>query len=204
MTYIIGGGGKLSGGKTVTFVKFCVDMHKQGWKIVTNVKLKGIDHVYMSSEELISFIKDNMDNQNQMEEMFYHSVLFIDEARNLFSARKSSTNLNEMMTQFIMMLGKLSCHFLYTFQVWTSMIDTQLREITHLILDMQRLDKHGKPLIADRIIKDKIYIRVKIYIPERDQLINTGKSFVYDPSDYFKYYNTREIVLVDRDKYLRR
>lgn len=205
MSYIIGGGGKLSGGKTVTFVKYCIDMHnKHGYKIITNAKLKNIDYQYFKSDDLINFIMSNMDNDKVLLDMFYRSILFIDEARNLFSARKSMSNLNEMLTQFIMMLGKLSCHFLYTYQAWTSMIDLQLREITHLLLDMQRVDMNKQPLQGDRILKQDILIKVSIQKIVKDKIINTGKFYYFDPKPYFKYYNTREMILVDRTKYLKK
>lgn len=203
MSYIIGGGGKLSGGKTVTFIKFLVDMYnEQELKIISNIKLKHIPHIHLTSDQFILFIKSNMENQQKLRNMFYKSIVFIDEARNLFSARKSSSNLNEMMTSFIMMLGKLNCYFFYTFQVWDSMIDKQLREISHLVLNMERIDENGNPVVDDRKVDYPIFIKVNILIPTKDELVNTGKFFIFNPNPYFKYYDTEEIVLVNREKYL--
>lgn len=101
-----------------------------------------------------------------------------------------------------MMLGKLDCDLYYTYQVLESMVDKQLRLVTDYNLKTYRVDKLGRLFQGKRIVDQKIFILVEVYIYENDEETYIGK-FFYDPSKYFNWYNTREIVLVDRDKYTR-
>lgn len=201
---IIGSGGLLSGGKTVTFVRFLKEGQEEGKRIISNIKLVGIPYQFITFEKFIEILQKYRNDQDMLMKIFYNSIMFWDEARNLVSARKSTTNLNEMVTSFLMMAGKLDCDVYYTFQVLTSMIDLQLREITHFFLECERIDEKGQVIIGGKRILEgqKVYIRVKLMQLINDKLEYTGRNFVYDPAPYFKYYNTREIVLLDREKYL--
>lgn len=204
---IIGLGGNLSGGKTLTAIKLSIDLAKDNdKKIISNIILDipDIETIYSESEELIDFIIKNRRDQDSLFEFFGNSVLLLDEARAFYSARKSSSNLNEILTSFMMMIGKLDCDVIYTYQVLTSMIDRQLREITNMHLKTYRINEKGNLIIGKkRILKEKIYILAEIYEPKTsDEIVYTGKKFVYDPEPYFNMYNTREVVLVNREKYL--
>lgn len=200
---ILGAGGNLSGGKTVTFIRFLLEGHKEGKRIISNIKLIGIPYTFMTFEKFIEILQKYREDQAMLQKIFSNSIMFWDEARNLVSARKSTTNLNEMVTSFLMMAGKLDCDVYYTFQVLTSMIDLQLREITNFFLDCTRIDTKGKPIIGKpRILTEKVFILVRLMVYQKEELVWTGKKFVYDPSPYYQYYNTREIVLLDRERYL--
>lgn len=202
---IIGIGGKLSGGKTCTMVHLALKLHKENKKkIVSNIKLYGVEYTYIESEELIDFIIRNKRNEEEIKRVFYDSVLLIDEIRNLISARKSSSNLNEVITQFLMMLGKLDCFCLYTYQVLGSQVDLQMREITSYQLECFRIDEKGKNLqFEKRVLPYPVYILVAVYEYTLEKLVYLGK-FILDPVNVYKFYNTREIIIVDRDKYLKR
>ena len=200
---IIGSGGKLSGGKTVTGIFLLNEVGiKQGKKIISNIRLKDIDYTFIENDYFIRFIKQNIKNQKALMKLFFNSFLLLDEIRGLISARKSTSNLNELLTSFFMMLGKLDCDLYYTYQVLESMVDKQLRLVTDYILKTYRITKDGKLYSGPRIAKQDILIRVEVYIYENEIEQFIG-SFVYDPKPYFNRYNTREITLVDRDKYTR-
>lgn len=204
MADIIGFGGKLSGGKSVTAVSYLIDDYEKGKKIVSNIPLYGLkEYTFIESEDLATFIISNYKNQKEIEKRFFNASLFIDEARNLLSARKSNSNLNEIITQFLMMLGKLDCNFYYTYQIFGSQIDIQLREITHNLIECKRVDKNGNPYFGPRKAAIKIYIHCIVWEIVEGGLKEAGQ-YYYDPEPFFKYYNTREFVIVDREKYLKR
>lgn len=207
MADIIGFGGKLSGGKSVTAMMMLEDDYNKGKKIISNIPLFFPDNSkirYIESEALADFILKHYKDQQKIEEIFLNSTLFIDEVRNLLSARKSMSNLNELITQFLMMLGKLDCNFYYTFQIFGSQVDLQLREITHYVFECKRIDENGNDYNGPRISEKKIYINVKIYEVVGEGMRYTGTQFTYDPQPFFKYYNTREFIIVDREKFLKK
>lgn len=200
---VLGLGGALSGGKTVTCMYFIKEALKEGKKVISNITLYGIPYTNMSFDQFIAILQKYRNDQKKLMEIFYNSIMLWDEARNLISARKATTNLNEMSTSFLMMAGKLDCDIVYTYQVLTSMIDLQLREITTYFLDCTRIDSKGNPIMGKkRILDEKVLILVRLMMYENEQLNYTGKKFIFDPEPYYKYYNTREIVLLDREKYL--
>lgn len=205
MSNIIGLGGKLSAGKTVTVISLLLDDFSKGKKIISNIELFNIPYRHMPSENFVDFIIKNRNNQSLMQESFYNSSILIDEARGLFSARRSMSNLAEIVTSWIMMCGKLDIKFYYTFQVWNSQIDLQLREMTDTILKCTRCNNLGIPITSEnRILTEDILIKVEILKPTEKAVINTGKYYFYNPKNYYSFYKTREIIIVDRNKYLRK
>jgi len=202
MSDVVGLTGAMSSGKTVTSISLLKYYHDQGKRIISNHKLRGIPHKYLNSEDFVKFIIENYNNQAKIEDNFFNSVVFIDEARGLYSARRSMTNLAEITTSFIFMLSKLSCDFLYTTQLLQSQIDLQLRSITTHLLECERVNSKGFPYHGDRIGDEPVFIRIRLWRPS---LINKGwttsnKFYYFDPSPYYKYYNTREILIVNRSK----
>lgn len=201
-------GGKLSGGKTTTGTRFSIDKAmKEKKKIISNIRLfnlpEGIEFLWLPNEEFIKFLKLNYRNEDALMKMFFNSVLFLDEIVNIISARKSSTNLNEIVTNFLMMTGKLDCDVVYTYQVQESQVDKRLREIANIYANCYRVDRNLQPLInKPRIVNEKVYILV---IMELDFDI-AGKKYtqmLYDPSPYYKFFNTREMNLTDTSKFMR-
>lgn len=204
---IIGLGGKLSGGKTISMVRFAYRMGLRGKKIITNIHLNfpsNIEVIELSNEEFIDFLKENYDDQDKIKSMFFNSVLMLDEVSSLLSARKSTTILNELVTNFLMMAGKLDCHVIYTFQIKESQVDKRLREISQVYGNCYRINANtGIPIIeGDRILSDKVLIMVVLEYDFDILGLKTTKE-VFDPSPYFNMYNTREVVLLDRSKYMR-
>lgn len=211
----IGIGGNLSGGKTILAIAFLVEEFTNK-KIISTINLVGFkDYIHLTSEQFADFIQEYKDDYEALETMFKDTVLLLDEARNLISARKSTSNLNEMITQFLMMAGKLDCDVIYTFQLLNSQIDMQLREITNVFFECERLGIDKKPLPFQyarmRIPKDKegnlIPTIIMVTLMQNDkkgELVKSKKKFFIDPLKYKDFYNTRELVILDREKYLKR
>lgn len=203
---IVGIGGKLSGGKTVTMVRYAHDKWLKGKKVISNFRVKFSDtneNVYfMSNTVFVDWLKSNYMDQEALKDMFFNSVLLQDEIVNLASGRRTSTTLNEMITNFYMMAGKLDCDIVFSFQKDT-MADIRLREIANIYCNCYRISENKQPLIwKDRKVKEKVYIAV-ISMLDFDILGQQIVTEVYDPSPYFKMYDTREITLLDRSKYMR-
>lgn len=219
-----GVGGKLSSGKGIVSILLILDLletsHK---KVISLIRLKGIpDYEFLPVEEFVDFILENAQDYNALKKKFGNTILNADEIRNVISARKSSSNLNEMMTQFFMMAGKLDCDIIFTYQVYTSQIDLQFREITDLNLDCERVNENGgmlefkyarmriptynldpDDLRPDNLVP--IAIKVTLMIYQDEKLFNTGKAIII-PFELVRkagqHYDTRELIILDRTQYL--
>lgn len=206
----VGIGGHLSGGKTNFGLAIVLDWSDMGKskKIISVVKLNEISHTYYTNDELVEFLIKWKDSPEMLKKVFYNSVLFLDEIRNFISARKSTTNLNETFTQFLMMAGKLDCDVVFTYQVYTSQVDLQLREITDYNFECERVTENLEPLPFSEARKRIPSIPVRILVTmmefDGDKLIPTDKRFAYDPLEFSRYYNTRQMLILDRDKYLKK
>lgn len=219
-----GSGGKLSSGKGVVSIILIKELRElSNKKIISLIRLSGFDNYeYMSIKDFVDFIIENANNYEELKKKFQNTILNADELRNLISARKTSSNLNEMLTQFFMMAGKLDCDIIFTYQVYTSQIDLQFREITDLNLNCERVLENGdmlpfkyarmriptfnlkhNDLRPENLVPIAIKATLMLYIDEK--LISTGKS-VLIPFDKVKeagqHYNTRELIILDRTQYL--
>lgn len=206
---IFGIGGKLSGGKTCTSVMFAHEKFKEGKKVIANFNITFPEDpesdrvIFMRNDQIVDFIKGHYQDQESLRSMFYNSVLILDEIGQLISARASSTALNQLMTGFFMMAGKLDCDVLFTFQVKESMVDKILREVCNVYANCYRVTSDGEPLIFDsRIYPGKIAIVVVLEFDFDIMGMKYGQ-LVYDPTPYYAMYDTREITLLDRSLYLR-
>lgn len=200
---ILGIGGKLSSGKTVTSVKYAYDTHRiKKKKVIANIKLN-FESEYMPNEAIVEFIKRNYQNQSALRSKFQNSVLILDEITNIISARKSTTVLNELITNYLMMAGKLDQDIIFTYQILESQVDLRLRDICNIYANCFRVDRKGRPLLfQDRIVNQKIYIAI-IYQLDLDlKGVHLVQKY-FDPERYFPLYDTREINLMDTSKFMR-
>lgn len=204
---IFGIGGKLSGGKTCTGVKFSHGQWLTGKKVISNIYIKfpeGDDRtVFIRNDQLVAFLKRYYMDSVKLKEFFFNSVLLLDEIVNLIGSRRSSTALNELFTNFFMMAGKLDCDVVFTFQVKESQVDKILREVCNVYANCYRINDKGVPLVfEERVYKGKIMIAVLLEF-DFDILGMKYSKLVYDPEPYYKMYDTREITLLDRSAYMR-
>lgn len=201
----IGMGGNLSGGKTAFAVWLTVHSDPDK-RIISNIWLDipGREVFLIKNSDLIEFLIENYENQEKLFSFFGNSVLLLDEITNLINARRSGANINEIFTTFLMMCGKLDCDVLFTYQILESQVDKRLREITNVYAHCQRIDAEtGMPMFfMPRITSKKVLIRVLLEFNLEVYGI-VQKQFVFDPSTVFSLYNTREIVLLDRSRYLK-
>lgn len=197
---IIGLSGPMSSGKSVTSIYVAEEYMKEKDNLISNMSLNIPKFKYLTTEELIyKAFNDSM--------FFWNSVLLIDEVHNIVDARKSSSNLNQKFTQFITQIGKLDCTVILTSQILKSQVDLRLRAFMEIFIECRRgyLDKNNKfkPLpMYKRIHKDKkIRIQIKWQKKEFDEW-SLPRYAIFNPKPYYEKYNTHEIILVDRDKFL--
>lgn len=206
---IFGIGGKLSGGKTCTAVMYSYDKFLAGKKIIANFKINFPeypncpDQIFISNTQFVDFIKKNYHNQDALKKLFFNSVLILDEIGQIISSRRSSTGINQLITGFLMMAGKIDLDVVYTAQVQDSMVDKILRECTNVYCNCFRIREDGSPLIfEDRIYQGKIRIAILLQL-DFDIGGQVIKTLVYDPEMYYSFYDTREITLLDSSQYMR-
>lgn len=195
----IGLGGKLSSGKTVIGLSYVIDALKNNKKIISNIELD-LQYTHLSNEGFLRYIIKALDNPDLLNKMFFNSCLFLDEISQLLDARKSTSYVNDLVTNFIIMAGKLDCDIIFTYQILESQVDLRLREICDLFGYCIPLDENLNPMFlrTKRIIENQIYILV-LYTLNLGTFGNFEYYKLYDPKPFYKLYNTREIVLLNRD-----
>lgn len=201
---ITGAGGKLSGGKTAFCVReIIVNAEVSGKKVISNIKLQNVEYQHMPNEMFVEIIQNAVNDSELLRKTFFKKILFLDEITHLLDARKSSSNLNVLITNFFMYIGKLDCDVYFTYQVLDSQVDTRVRDVCNVNAECIRLDSYGRPIIfRDRILDEQVYILV-IKIMDLGPLLGKKvRAEVFDPLPYVKYYDTREMVSLDREKYL--
>lgn len=195
---IIGILGNLSSGKTLLAIKLIYDELKKNpnKKIFSNIKLN-FKYEHIDFESLVSNIINNSS-------MFFNSIVLADELHLLAESRRSSSDLNLTITKFITQLGKLNCIMIYTSQIF-SQVDVRLRELTDILVFCERVSENLEPLfLKSRIVKEKIYIRCELLIKRYGGIKYTSVKFVFNPQEYYGLYDTREVVMLDRDKFLKK
>lgn len=189
--------GNLSSGKTLLGVKTIFEEKQKNpnLKIISNIYLK-MDYDQLDLEGLLSKVAED-------KEYFRNAVLFIDEIHNLVDARKSTSNLNVDFTRFVTQIGKLNCNMIFTSQIFSSQIDLRLRELCDVLFFCKRVNEKGQAMILrERKVNEKIFIFVTYFFKEFGGLVFKQGKFVFSPEKYYGLYDTEEIVVLDRTKYL--
>lgn len=187
--------GNLSSGKTITSIML-IDNYFKNQPVISNIKLNFDNAITLSIEKLYDYAINNP-------EYFLNKILLVDEIHNIVDARRSSSSLNTKFTLFLTQLGKLDCTLFFTSQILSSQVDLRLRNLCDVFIFCERVLENPTDVFnIKRITKDKIYIKCLMYIKVMSGLDYKRFKFIYDPSQYFNSYDTREIVLIDREKYL--
>lgn len=200
---IIGFFGNMSSGKTLLAVKNAYeDSIKMNKRVISNIKLN-FDHIKLDTEELI--IKSKSDPY-----FFNNSILLVDEIHNIIDARRSSSLLNTEFTLFLTQIGKLEVNpILYTSQIYESQIDLRMRAFTDREVFCERFEIRNNrviPVMHDtRITNNPIMIKMIIRdnkMAGEKVLIRRG-NYIPKQEDYDRY-DTFELVMIDRQKFMRR
>lgn len=215
-------GGNLSGGKGILSMILIDELlsYDKTQRLISVVPLSKIaypSYEFFHVKDLANYILQNLDNYENLKKTFSNSVLFLDEIRNLISARKSTTNLNEALTTFLMTAGKIDCQIVFTYQLFTSQVDIQLREITDYNFECTRVlsDGSSMPLkyAMKRIPKNdkgelvEVCIQVEVMSFQNDKLFHTGimQTIPFEViNETGKKYKTRYLSILDRSQFLTR
>ena len=168
ITAIIGNRGS---GKTCFMTFLATQYHKEGRKIYSNYHLKNIPYKSMTLKEM-SELPDELTN----------AVVLMDELHvgaDSYDFMKSSSKAFYM---FATQLRKRKVNWYYTTQIFTQ-VAKRIRMQTDYLITMENTKK-------ENLFKTTVYDRRK----ETD-MAEPIQSFYFDGSDYFKEYDTDEVIL---------
>lgn len=209
MPECVGFFGEMSSGKGIAstiFLKYCLKNYPR--RIISNCWLKLEKYTRLTTEEFYDKLLENIS-------FFDNSYLYISELHNIVDSRRSGSALNTTFTQKVTQLGKRDCKLIYDSQMF-GQIDIRLRDFTPYRIICRRFKIINNKLIQPnfydgRILKDKEgnYIPIAIkrilnYTDKDDKEVYKNIPTLYPTQEDFDFYNTREIITLDRDKYLRK
>lgn len=171
--------GRQGSGKTAFITKLLVDNYSSDRKVYSNYSLFGIDY------EKITF--DNNRNKNAIDilkvisenpDYFNNSIMLLDEIHIYFDSRDFMKQNNRIIQNFFSQLRKRNILLLATTQ-YILHLDIRIRRQALAVFQMTNL-------------KDGIF-RVEVH--EIDgYYTNFIRSELVNLNDYFKYYNTNELI----------
>lgn len=194
--------GNLSAGKTLLMTYLGMNMSREKDKqIIANYNCYSAKR--LTDEKFLLWYKNVLDMEdlergNEIRKIFKDKIWMIDEAHNILNARMSGTRISELITSMIRFLGKLNCDVIYTSQLLQSDIDKRMREITDILVYPMRVDRQGRPIIfGERKLKEKVMIQCRI-VYNMGMYGTQESNIVMDLEDYFRYYDTEEIYVINR------
>jgi len=171
--------GRQGSGKTAFITKLLVDNYSSDRKVYSNYSLFGIDY------EKITF--DNKRNKNAIDilkvisenpDYFNNSIMLLDEIHIYFDSRDFMKQNNRIIQNFFSQLRKRNILLLATTQ-YILHLDIRIRRQALAVFQMTNL-------------KDGIF-RVEVH--EIDgYYTNFIRTELVNLSDYFKYYDTNELI----------
>ena len=180
---IVGIIGKRGCGKTLTMAKTVDEMLKKGKTVYTNFNIdkKAINKRYHKQ----LFLLDNDFFKNYKDFKLYNCALFIDEIYVYIDSRTSGSKRNRLWSYFINQTRKRDVDLYYTTQFFRQ-VELRLRENTEYFIYPQVIKQDKRILIAN-----------KIYSYENTLKLIGVERFI--GNDYFKIYDTDEIIAFDDD-----
>lgn len=171
--------GRQGSGKTAFITKLLIDNYSSDRKVYSNYSLFGIDY------EKITF--DNKRNKNAIDilkvisenpDYFNHSIMLLDEIHIYFDSRDFMKQNNRIIQNFFSQLRKRNILLLATTQ-YILHLDIRIRRQALAVFQMTNL-------------KDGIF-RVEVH--EIDgYYTNFIRTELVNLNDYFKYYDTNELI----------
>ena len=186
--------GKQGSGKTLFMIKLLIDNLKYKSKIFSNINLYNIDRDYTKislstrdeeeeeekeekeEKETVPLMLDMLDNDINV---FNDSIIFLDEIHKDLDSRDFMSKNSRKIQGFFSQLRKRNCLVLATAQYFM-LIDNRVRKQCFNVFDMRKISNEMFNVVVSEV--DGYYYR---------PIINYDVKL----SDYFKYYDTNEIVL---------
>ena len=176
--------GRQGSGKTLFMIKLLIDNLKYKSKIFSNINLYNIDREYTkislsTREDTITDVPLMLDMLDDDINVFNDSIIFLDEIHKDLDSRDFWSESSRKIQGFFSQLRKRNCLVLATAQYFM-LIDNRVRKQCFNVFDMRKLSNDTFNVVVSEV--DGYYYR---------PIINYDVKL----SDYFKYYDTNEIVL---------
>ena len=176
--------GRQGSGKTLFMIKLLIDNLKYKSKIFSNINLYNIDRDYTkislsTREDTITDVPLMMDMLDDDINIFNDSIIFLDEIHKDLDSRDFWSESSRKIQGFFSQLRKRNCLVLATAQYFM-LIDNRVRKQCFNVFDMRKISNEMFNVVVSEV--DGYYYR---------PIINYDVKL----SDYFKYYDTNEIVL---------
>lgn len=202
MTNCIGFFGVMSSGKGVMSTKFLSWANeKHPRKIISNCWLSFPGAVILSNDDLYLKHKNT--------DFFKNSYLYITELHTILESRSSNAIVNKNFTMFLTQIGKLDCKIIYDSQL-AGQIDLRMREFTPYRFICERYVMRNNKLVSpdffdSRKLEEQIYIKLILNVTDlagQEQYKELG---FYKPEQKdFDVFDTTEVVMLDRERYMRK
>lgn len=176
--------GRQGSGKTLFMIKLLIDNLKYKSKIFSNINLYNIERDYTkislsTREETITDVPLMLDMLDDDINIFNDSIIFLDEIHKDLDSRDFWSESSRKVQGFFSQLRKRNCLVLATAQYF-GLIDNRVRKQCFNVFDMRKISNEIFNVVVSEV--DGYYYR---------PIINYDVKL----SDYFKYYDTNEIVL---------
>ncbi len=176
--------GRQGSGKTVFMIKLLIDNLKYKSKIFSNINLYNINRDYTKislsdREDTITDVPLMLDMLDDDINIFNDSIIFLDEIHKDLDSRDFWSESSRKVQGFFSQLRKRNCLVLATAQYF-GLIDNRVRKQCFNVFDMRKISDEMFNVVVSEV--DGYYYR---------PIINYDVKL----SDYFKYYDTNEIVL---------
>ena len=176
--------GRQGSGKSAFMVKLLIDNLKYKSKIFSNINLYNIDRDYTkislsTREDTITDVPLMLDMLDDDINVFNDSIIFLDEIHKDLDSRDFWSESSRKIQGFFSQLRKRNCLVLATAQYFM-LIDNRVRKQCFNVFDMRKISNEMFNVVVSEV--DGYYYR---------PIINYDVKL----SDYFKYYDTNEIVL---------
>ena len=176
--------GRQGSGKTLFMIKLLIDNLKYKSKIFSNINLYNIDRDYTkislsTREDTITDVPLMLDMLDDDINIFNDSIILLDEIHKDLDSRDFWSESSRKIQGFFSQLRKRNCLVLATAQYFM-LIDNRVRKQCFNVFDMRKLSDEMFNVVVSEV--DGYYYR---------PIINYDVKL----SDYFKYYDTNEIVL---------
>lgn len=200
---IIGFIGQRGSGKTLTMVRFAYEKYLEGYKIYSNINLN-FPHETYTVDDLLDYAENG--------KYFGQTIFIIDEVHILFDSRSAGKKRNRIFSYFLNQSSKNALDVYYTTQ-FSRQVELRLRLNTEIVIQCNckvvvYKTKFSNPIIIQNYrpkntdYKAISYIQCTIH-KFSDTGLDTRKIIRYIGNKYFKLYNTKEVVILEQDKYER-